>query len=291
MTQSPTLRTAVLWRCTLALGALLALSACNRDAATPTAAPADAPAAASGAPSAWAVKAAAIKPAPAPPARTPGPIVPPQGPEPVAGKDFEEIAGGAPFDSVPGKIEVVEVFGYVCPACARFAPIIAPWQRKLPADVVFHYVPAPFGPEWVPYAKGYYVAESLGLVERTHDALIEAIHVQKTMPGEGDGPDEQAIANFYGVYGANPKQFLDMMDSFAVSTKVNRGKQFMQRSGVTGTPTVIIDGKYRIIADSYEDVLRIADHLIARERAAMAGSPAAAAAVPAPATPAPAPAG
>lgn len=285
MILSPTSQTSILWRCTLALGALLALSACNRDASTATpAAGADAPApVVAGAPSAFAIKAAAIKPAPAPPPRVPGPIVPPQGPEPVAGKDYEVIAGGAPFEPVPGKIEVVEVFGYVCPACARFAPIIAPWQRKLPADVVFHYVPAPFGPEWVPYAKAYYVADSLGLVDRTHDPLIEAIHVQHSMPGEGDGVDEQAIANFYGVYGADPKQFLAMMNSFAVSTKVNRGKQFMQRSGVTGTPTVIINGKYRIISESYDDVLRIADHLIARERAAMSGAPAAAAPTPAPA--------
>ncbi|GAB2503407.1 thiol:disulfide interchange protein DsbA/DsbL [Lysobacter humi (ex Lee et al. 2017)] len=274
-------------RFTLALAAGLLLSACDR--APETQAPA---APASGATPSATAPVADLANAPAP-VRTPGPIVPPQGPEPVRGKDFEEIPNGQPFEPAPGKIEVVEVFGYVCPACAAFAPVVGPWERTLPADVVFRYVPAPFGPEWDPYAKSLFAAEQLGLRERAHDALIDAIHVSQSMPGEGDKPDEQAIANFYARYGADPKQFLEIMNSFAIATKVNQGKQFMQRTGVTGTPTLVINGKYRVTGgESFQDRLRIAEHLIARERAALggAGAPAAPAA-PAPATtPAPAPA-
>ena len=256
---------------------LLALAACSQQQETPApeaAAPAATPApAATSTPAETAPAAAA--PAAAPVAAEPeapnhNPIVPPQGPAPVSGKDYEEIAGGQPYLPLDGKIEVVEVFGYVCPACAAFHPVVSAWQKKLPTDVRFTYVPAPFGPEWNPYAKGYYVAESMGLVGRTHDALINAIHVQHTMPGEGDKPDEQKIANFYAGYGANAAQFLAQMNSFAVASKVNRGKVFLTRSGVEGTPTLIIDGKYRVTGHGWEDNLRIADHLIAMERAANA---------------------
>ena len=188
----------------------------------------------------------------------------------VEGTDYVTIKGGEPWKPLDGKIEVVEVFGYVCPACAAFDPLVSAWKAKLPADVRFSYVPAPFGPEWNPYAKAFYVAESMGLVKRSHDALINAIHAQNTMPGEGDGPDEQKIANFYAAYGADPAQFLAAMNSFAVSSKVNRGKQFMLRSGVESTPTLVIDGKYRITGGrSWEDTLRFAYNLIAKERAAM----------------------
>ena len=49
---------------------------------------------------------------------------------------------------------------------------------------------------------------------------------------------------------------------------MGRGMQFAQRSGVTGTPTLIVNGKYRVTGgSSWDDVLRIADHLIAMERA------------------------
>lgn len=252
---------------------LLTIAACSQQQAPEAAAPAATPApAATSAPATTASTSPAPAAAPAAAeAEMPNnnPVVPPQGPAPVAGTDYEEIPGGQPYQPLDGKIEVVEVFGYVCPACASFHPVVSAWEKKLPADVRFTYVPAPFGPEWIPYAKGFYVAESMGLVKRSHDALINAIHVQNTMPGEGDKPDEQKIADFYAGYGANAAEFLSAMNSFAVSSKINRGKQFMIRSGVEGTPTLVIDGKYRVTGrGGWEEKLRIADHLIAMERAA-----------------------
>jgi thiol:disulfide interchange protein DsbA len=194
----------------------------------------------------------------------------------VEGKDYIAIKGGEPWKPLNGKIEVVEVFGYVCPACAAFDPLVSSWKHKLPADVRFSYVPAPFGPEWNPYAKAFYVAESMGLVDRSHSALIHEIHITQAMPGEGDPVDEQKIANFYGKYGANPKEFLSTMNSFSVSAQVNQGRQFMIRSGANSTPTLIVNGKYKVTGESFEDMLRIASGLIAKERAA-GGAPAAAA--------------
>jgi thiol:disulfide interchange protein DsbA len=186
----------------------------------------------------------------------------------VAGTDYEVIQGGQPYLPLNGKIEVVEVFGYVCPACAQFEPLATAWEQKLPADVRFSYVPAPFGPQWIPYAKAFYVAESMGLVDKTHTALFKAIHIDQTLPGEGKTPDEAAVAAFYGKYGADPKQFLAAMHSFTTDAKVKRGQQFMVRSGVGGTPTIVVDGKYRVLGKSYPDMLRITNQLIAQERAA-----------------------
>ena len=37
-------------------------------------------------------------------------------------------------------------------------------------------------------------------------------------------------------------------------------------------PTLVVDGKYRVLGRSYEDMLRITDALIARERAARGGT-------------------
>jgi thiol:disulfide interchange protein DsbA len=194
----------------------------------------------------------------------------------VEGRDYATIKDAEPWKPLNGKIEVVEIFGYVCPACATFDPLVTAWKNKLPADVRFTYVPAPFGPEWNPYAKAFYVAEAMNLVDRTHNDVIRAIHIEQSLPGEGDKPDEAAIANFYGKYGANPKEFLSTMNSFTVAGQVNRGRQFMIRTGTSGTPTLIINGKYRVMGKSFEDMLRIASMLIARERAATSGAAAAA---------------
>src|SRR5476649_210386 len=51
-----------------------------------------------------------------------------------AGKTYVELANPVPV-SVPGKIEVVELFWYGCPHCYAFEPVINPWVEKLPEDV------------------------------------------------------------------------------------------------------------------------------------------------------------
>ncbi|CTP92829.1 thiol:disulfide interchange protein DsbA/DsbL [Xanthomonas graminis] len=273
-------------RFALTLMALLPiLVACKaQDGTTDTVAPAAAaPAAATAAPatgaSDTAPAAAAGNAAPATDATAPpaadAPAAPaaartPSGAEPVAGTDYVDIPGGQPFQPTNGKIEVAEVFGYVCPACARFQPQIGPWKAGLASDVHFVYVPAMFGGPWDDYARAFYAAEAMGVQEKTHEALYKAIHVDETLKGERGRDSVQDIAGFYAKYGVDPKQFADTMGSFAVSTKTNRAKQFAMRSGVTGTPSLIINGKYLVKGKNYDDILRIADHLIARERAALA---------------------
>lgn len=191
----------------------------------------------------------------------------PVGPEPQAGTDYVVIEGGQPIQPANGKIEVAEIFGYVCPACARFQPLISSWKAGLPSDVSFVYVPAMFGGTWDNYARAFYAAEALGVQEQTHDALYSAIHVEQSLKGERGADSVQDIANFYAKHGVDAKKFADTMASFSVNAKTNRAKQFAMRSKISGTPSVVVNGKYLVKGSSYEDMLRIADHLIARERA------------------------
>lgn len=237
------------------------------EAATPPAGDSTAPAA-EPATDAAGTDAAPAESQPAQAANT-NPVLPPQGPAPVAGKDYVEITNGQPYAPLNGQIEVVEVFGYVCPACARFAPEVSGWKQRQPADVRVSYVPVVFDSAWAPYAKAFYAAEAKGLVDRTHDAMFSAIHLQNKLPGEGKPPAEaEQIAAWYAGYGVDAKEFAALMNSFSTNAKIGRGMQFAQRSGVQGTPTIIVNGKYRVTGgQTYADVLRIADHLIAMERA------------------------
>ncbi|HUH90289.1 MAG TPA: thiol:disulfide interchange protein DsbA/DsbL [Lysobacter sp.] len=259
-----TLRPVSLFRLGLTLTAALALAACSSEAPTP-AAPATGSAPTADASTATAPAAAATAAGSEAIARTPGPIVPPTGPAPVAGSDYVEIAGGQPFQPNSGKIEVVEVFGYTCPACANFEPLVSAWAAKLPADVEFTPLAAPFGGFWMPYAKAFYTAQSTGLLAQTHEAMFKAIHLDRSLAHDAN---DQQIAQFYAQYGADPKQFASTMASFAINAKMSRAQQFLQRSGVDSTPTLVVDGKYRIINKSWEESLRVAEHLIAAERAA-----------------------
>ena len=215
-------------------------------------------------------------------------------PPPVLGTDYVEIPNGQPFEPADGRIEVAELFGYVCPFCAAVQPTVSAMKAKFPPDVRMVYVPAAFGAMWDNYAKAFYTAEAMGLVDKTHDAMFRAIHIDKTLKGERgmDTPDE--IAAFYAAYGADPKQFVSSMESFAVATKVNHARQFIMNAFTNGdqagTPTFIVNGKYRVKGKSTDDMFRVLNQLVVAERAKRGAAAPAAAAAPTPEAPAAAPA-
>lgn len=188
-------------------------------------------------------------------------------PAPVEGVDYQVISGGAALNPTRGRIEVAEVFGYTCIHCANFEPRISAWRAQLPKDVEFVAVAAAFGGYWIPYAKAFYAARSLGVAERTHGAMFRAVHEERSLPISQ--ATAQEIAVFYAAHGVNPKKFVAAFDSAAVAAELDRTRAFVMRSGVEGTPSLVIAGKYRVPAGSPQS-LQTAEYLIARERAAPA---------------------
>ncbi|MCZ8164924.1 thiol:disulfide interchange protein DsbA/DsbL [Silanimonas sp.] len=195
---------------------------------------------------------------------------------PRQGTDYDLITPAqAPFASGP-KIEVAEVFSYHCPACAEFQPFFSRWKARMPADVRVTYVHAAFGGAIDNLARGFFAAETLGASERTHEAFFKAFHIDRKITTGSIAE----VADVYAGLGLDRKRVLDTMNSFGVTSKVNRAKQFAQRTGVNGTPTVVINGKYRVYLTrdrGGEGMLQTIDALLARERASRPASPAPAA--------------
>jgi thiol:disulfide interchange protein DsbA len=188
--------------------------------------------------------------------------------DPVAGKDYIEIPNGKPLDApAAGTVVVEEFFNYICPACNSFEPLFVSWTSKLPDYAKVVHVPATFRADFVPYAKAYYAAESLGLVEKTHNDVYNGIHVERSIPAEGQPPNEERIAEFYSKYGVTKDAFLAAMRSFGVQVKVRRATEHMTRSKVPSTPSLVVNGKYLVRGNTYQDMLRIASFLIEKERA------------------------
>ena len=54
-----------------------------------------------------------------------------------------------------------------------------------------------------------------------------------------------------------------------VAADLKRAYDFIGRSGVDGTPALVVNGKYRVIGgQTYAERLQIVDRLVAQERAA-----------------------
>lgn len=186
------------------------------------------------------------------------------GPALEAGTDYVEIPGGQPFAPLNGQVEVVEVFAYSCGHCAAFDPLVGAWKKRLPSDVRFTMLPAVFSDK-DNFPAAFFAAEAVGVLDRVHTPMFNAMHIQRSLRPDAS-PD--AIIDVMAKNGADASQLKATIGSFAVKAQIARTKQFIARSGVDATPTVIVNGKYRVRGRTLEDILRITDQLIARERAA-----------------------
>ena len=166
------------------------------------------------------------------------------------------------------KVEVLEVFSYACPHCAHFQPYAERLKQSLPAGAVFGYMPAIFNASWEPFARAYYTAESLGVVDQTHQAMFDALHRDHLPMRTID-----ELADFYAQHGVDRAKFLATSGSFEVESKLSRASQIVKADGVDGTPSIVIDGKYRVTgasAGGFPQLIELVDWLAAKEIAARA---------------------
>jgi thiol:disulfide interchange protein DsbA len=177
------------------------------------------------------------------------------------GSEYVTLPGPAQRYSAEGKVEVVEVFSYGCIHCAHFAPIAEKLRKELPPGVVFKLMPAPFSAEWLPFARAYYAAKQLGIVDRTHLQLFADKFGQNYPINSMD-----ELADFYARQGVNRADFMRIATSDEVTAKLKSDLALIQKWQVDGTPTLVIDGKYRVTgATDQEQLAAIALWLAKRE--------------------------
>lgn len=183
----------------------------------------------------------------------------------VPGRDYIVIPDGRPLQAEPGKVEVVEVFAWWCHVCNDLQPHLLAWKRMLPGDVAFRYLPAAFTRDDA-HARAFFAAEALGAPAGMHEAVYRAIHVDQSLPQRGTSVDE--LATFLAGLGMDRARVAAAMRSPQVDARMDAGRAFIVDAGVQGTPTMIVNGRYRVLGRSFGDMLRITDLLVARERAA-----------------------
>ncbi len=139
------------------------------------------------------------------------------------------------------KIEVVEIFSYLCPHCHRFQPLVDRWLKNAPDNVVFVRMPAIFNQNMLLYARAYYAADALDVLDDVHMALFDAIHREKRRLNTADAIGEVFVEN-----GVAKKDFEKAFRSFAVESKVRRAMELTRRYAIAATPSIIVNGKYRL---------------------------------------------
>lgn len=198
----------------------------------------------------------------------------------VAGTNYTVLQPAEPTSVGAGRIEVTEVFSYACPACNAFHETIDKLRASLPANAVLDFVPAGFIPteDWPMFQRAYYTAQELGLLTpRVHDAMFDAVWKTgqlavvdpKTDRLKEPAPSIEDAANFYAhETGVSAAKFVAASMSFAVAVKIREADQFIQDCGVDQTPTIIVNGKYRLTpatAGGYDQTVALVKWLVAKE--------------------------
>jgi thiol:disulfide interchange protein DsbA len=169
----------------------------------------------------------------------------------------------------PARIEVVELFWYGCSHCFQFEPLLAKWEPALAKDVDFHRSPAMWNKLMAVHAQAFYAAEALGVLNKLNQPLFEALNVQRKRL-----ESEDEIAELFVANGVTDADFRKAFNSFGVQSKVKQADARQRSYKTTGTPEMIVNGKFRVsarLAGSPESMLKVVDFLIAKERAGKTG--------------------
>lgn len=194
------------------------------------------------------------------------------------GEHYFLISPAQPKVNPANKLEVTEAFSYGCPACDQFYPVMEKLKASLPPEARVEYLPASFIPSesWPLFQRAFCASQALGLVEKTHAEMFQAIwktgelgivdagtHRLKFPP-----PRIENVAQFYNrVTGVDRQTFRDIARSGKVETCMQQADAKMIAYEVDSTPTIIVNGKYRLTPNSaggYEQLIELVKWLLTR---------------------------
>lgn len=182
--------------------------------------------------------------------------------------------------SVPaGKVEVMEVFSYACPACNNFQPVMSQLKRALPPNAQLVFLPAAFNTaeDWPMFQRAYFAAQFLGIAERTHQGMFDAVWktgelaVMDPATQRLKSPQptiEDAARTYARLAGVKPEAFVGTAKSFSVDMKMRAADGQISAMQVPGTPCIVVNGKYRVNRDALkgnDELIELVKYLVGRE--------------------------
>lgn len=173
----------------------------------------------------------------------------------------------------PGKIQVIEFFGYACFWCQRLHPHLNEWAAKKPENIIFYRFPVYFSKGWDVLAKAYYIVEKIGKNSTLDKEFFLAIHKDHI-----DLSNEKKLEDFFLKQGISQKQVKELYHSFEVNRNYERGNEVANAYEIIVSPAVVLNlssGSYlvtAVMAGSEQSVIDIIAFLIDRDLKAASSS-------------------
>ncbi len=166
-------------------------------------------------------------------------------------------------------VEVLEFFWFGCPHCFAFEPTIIQWQKTKPEYVSFVREAPPLNPGWEPHSRMFYAAQALGITDGMFDQTFDQIH-KKRQPLRSPKNIGKFVESL--DLGVSADKFVSTMNSFAVESALKKSMLRAHQTGITGVPSLVINGKYvtgNSLAGSHEGIIQVINELAEREHNAV----------------------
>ena len=192
-----------------------------------------------------------------------------QAEEYVAGRHYE-ILDSPSVTRDPSKVEVVEVFWFGCNHCFALESYILPWKKTLPKDVDYWKSHATWNLTLKIHARLFYSAKALGIEDKIVPGAFTAIQREgRFLTGNSE------LEYFFKGFGVEKEKYLSVSNSFGVNNAVKQADNRMRQWTITGVPTLIVNGKYKVSGTrevGTDRLLDVVDFLIEKERRFLASS-------------------
>lgn len=145
--------------------------------------------------------------------------------------------------------QVIEFFGYYCPACYGVEANLNEWKKSNRHIQV----------EQIPYSggvhkkhermvKAYYISEELGIKDKLHNRLFK-YHIDENKYFASN----EDVRDFFTEFGITSQQYEKANNSLNVLMKVNRAKKLSEKVGIQRIPSFVINGEWLTDPSMHKD--------------------------------------
>lgn len=200
----------------------------------------------------------------------------------VEGKQYKQVAPVKPefqttvksfMDTVPkGQVSVLQFFNYGCPICNAFEPTVSKWynEKKEQKLMAFSDVPVAWDHNgWKEYARAFYIAQSLNVLQKGHHLLFQTVHGNGSEVKSQDLTSKEAMRDFFQKeLGVQPADFDAHYDTFDLRWKMKQAEMITRAYDIRAIPSFVIAGKYYTdiqMAGGMEQLIGVVNFLVNKE--------------------------
>lgn len=167
-------------------------------------------------------------------------------------------------NEVAGAIEVREFFWYGSSHSQQTNFMVQQWANRQASDVVLLQTPAIWNANMAIHASGFYTAQALGVLDRTHAAAYQAVQSRTNLLDT-----ESSWMTFLAGHGVPESNASSVFHSFGVKTQVQKSQSLLQGAQLSSIPAFVVGGAYSVTpasAGGLQNALSVVDFLIQKVR-------------------------